>query len=170
MTRSVKAVSVPTFSTLMELEIGQRSVKELLDDLEAAKVFVDPTAVTIVKASTIPALQPERVRFGVATVRELGYRRESTWSSVISCMRQLGLSLCGVLDALEVSLAYHDQSRLKELFVAMEPARNYAGVDHILAIGKGWMSERNLCSQVIRSDTLCELEAKLVFRLPTKHL
>ena len=118
-----KVVRVGELPVYLECEVGGKSAVELLQELDAAGMYVDFIAREILESCDLLSEERKIVKFGKATLRELGFTQLPSTEQIIGRILEIGYSLClpGDAPALRLTLRGNEEFRFS---IAMETIRN----------------------------------------------
>ncbi|TSC70141.1 MAG: hypothetical protein CEO12_537 [Parcubacteria group bacterium Gr01-1014_46] len=100
-----KVVRVGELPVYLECEVGGKSAAELLQELGAADMYITSVARTILESCNLQSEERKVVKFGKATLRELGFTQLPSTEQIIGRILEIGYALCLPGDAPALRLA-----------------------------------------------------------------
>ncbi len=154
----------PVFPIYLELEVGGKSKDELLVELEAGGFFISDWAKDIMSKPAWKPGEKQMVKFGRATLRELGFTKNPTTREIWARILELGHSLCEPADGPAIRLALN-QPLGDYFWLAMEQITGSGGDPDVFGVCRDVDGESWLDAGWTGLDYEWDLESSVVFRL-----
>lgn len=135
------------FPVWLEIEVGGKSEDELLAEIVANGMFASNYAKDIMSKDEWQSGKREKVRFGMATLRELGFSKPPTTTELWGRIEELGHSLCEPGDGPALRVAFKGQPRATVYWTAMKQITASDGDPSVFALecydgGRTWLLGR----------------------------
>ncbi len=158
----------PMFPVYLEIEVGGKCKHEVVAEFEAEGFFVSDYAKDIMGKPSWKPGKKETVKFGRATLRELGFtdpKQLSTTEQIWARIIELGHSLCEPADGPAIRLALKDQPRGDYFWCAMQQISDSDGDPGVFRVSCNAYGLRWLDTDWANPGRQWGLGPSVVFRL-----
>jgi hypothetical protein len=156
---------VPVFPVYLDIEVGGKSMRELITAIESVGMFANDYSHDIMMNPVWKPGERKQVKFARAKIRDLGFTKNPTTRDVWARIQELGHSLCEPGDGPAIRLALTDQSRGDYFWVAMEQITDSDGDPFVFYVYRLDGGERWLHARWGDPDIEWDFDDEIVFRL-----
>lgn len=153
------------FPVYLDIEVGGKSKEELLAGLTGGGFYVSNWAKDIMGKPAWKPGKKSRVKFGRATIRELGFTKNPPTREVWARILELGHSLCEPSDGPELRLADKNQPLDDMYWTVMEQIADSDGDPDIFRVSRDVDDKSLLDVSWTGPDDRWFLGRSVVFRL-----
>jgi len=161
-THEIVVRSLPLFLTC---EVGGKSRDELIAELDANNMFVSDWAKVIMSQPAWTPGKKETVKFGRATMKELGFTHNPTWQELLDRIEKLGHEKCQPQDGPAIRLALKDQPVDDWFWCAMNLITDSDGDPDAFSVRRRGDGRRWLRTLWFNPANHLDLDGVVVFRL-----
>ena len=148
------------------VEIGGKSAKQLLSEMEAAGINISDYAKSMLKnREFVPGKNPEEATLIRLTVADLGFKSSATTDQIYERAQILGLELCPADTGPNYRLKYRNHPLNERIYIGMKQITGSDGYPNIFELGRR-VDGLLLRDSWTEPDGECYSGNKFVFRLP----